>query len=187
MREEYRDIKGWEGYYQVSNLGNVKSIERKAWNGRGYRVIKERIMKTYDNGYGYLFVYLTKDGEQEKCYIHRLVAEAFLENPDNLPDVNHKDENKENNCVENLEYCTKAYNNNYGTRNKRIAEAMTNHPKLSKAIIGISKISGLITEFSSAHEASRQLGIDQSHITDCLKGRQKSAGGFYWMYAEGED
>lgn len=185
--EEWRDIKGYEGMYQVSNLGNVKSIERKAWNGRGYRVIKERIMKTYDNGYGYLFVYLTKDGEQEKCYIHRLVAEAFLENPDNLPEVNHISEDKTDNRLSNIEWCSHIYNQNYGTRNKRIAEAMTNHPKLSKAVIGINKVSGLIVEFSSAHEASRQLGIDQGHITDCLKGRYKSSGGFYWMYAEGED
>lgn len=185
--EEYRDIKGFEGLYQVSNLGNVKSLERKVWCSRGrgyYKTIPEKIMKTYDNGYGYLFVYLTKDGEQEKCYIHRLVAEAFLENPENLPEVNHISEDKEDNRVSNLEWCSSKYNCNHGTRNRRIAEAMTNHPKLSKPVIAISKESGLILEYPSAHEASRQTGIAQSSIAECCQGKLKSCGGYYWMYKD---
>ena len=194
MREEYRDIKGLEGYYQVSNLGNVKSLERKVWCGRGrgyYKTIPEKILKAGDDGYGYLQVVLCKGGKDKPCKVHRLVAEAFLENPDNLPDINHIDENPHNNNVNNLEWCTRKYNINYGTRNIRAgksnSKANTNNPKLSIAVISINKISGLITEFPSTMEAERVLGIDHSHIVKCCKGRQKSAGGFYWMYAEGED
>ena len=172
--EEWRDIKGWEGLYQVSNLGNVKSLERKVWNGRGYYKTTERILKSFDNGYGYLQVILRKGEKSKTCYVHRLVACAFIPNPQGLPDVNHKDENKENNCVENLEYCTKAYNNNYGTRTE----------KTIKPVYGINKTSGLIVEFSSIMEAERALGINNSHIVKCCKGKQKSAGGFYWMYKD---
>ena len=196
MREEYRDIKGFEGYYQVSNLGIVKSLERKVWCGRGrgyYKTIPEKILKAGDDGSGYLQVVLCKGGKDKPCKVHRLVAEAFLENPDNLPDINHIDENSHNNNVNNLEWCTRKYNINYGTRNIRAgksnSKANTNNPKLSIAVISINKISGLITEFPSTMEAERVLGIDHSHIVKCCKGRQKSAGGFYWMYAdqEGED
>ena len=179
--EEWRDVIGYEGLYQVSNLGNVKSLERTVWNGKGYRVIKEGILKAGKNGRGYLYVILFKGGKSKPCTVHRLVAEAFLENPENLPDVNHKDENKENNCVENLEWVSHEYNCNHGTRNRRIAE------KLSIPIYGINKVSGLITEFKSTMEAERITGINHGNIVSCLKGRLKTAGNFYWIYAEEEN
>ena len=194
MEEEWRDIKGYEGYYQISNMGRVKSLNYR-------RTGKEGILKAGDNGHGYLFVVLCKDGKDNTCRINRLVAQAFIPNPDNLPEVNHKDENKKNNCVENLEWCSKSYNINYGTgikrraeklrgrnhskeHNKKIAEKHRNKPKRGKPVIGINKISGLILEFPSAHEASRQLGISQGSICDCLKGRRKSLGGYIWFYAD---
>lgn len=167
--EEWRDVENYKGYYQVSNTGKVKSLN---YNHTG----KERILKAHDNGKGYLQVQLCKDGKKENYYLHVLVAVAFIPNPDNLPQVNHKDEDKTNNCVENLEYCSRLYNANYGTRNKRVAE------KLSKPIFSIDKESGEIREFPSTMEAERQTGIDQRRINDCLKGRKKSAKGFYWHY-----
>lgn len=198
--EEYKDVIGYEGLYQVSNKGNVKSLERKVWNSRGrgfYMTVPERILKPIKTGSGYLQVDLSKDGKIKRHLIHRLVAEAFIPNTENLEQVNHIDEDKTNNCVENLEWCTREYNNNYGTRIRRIAEANTgnpklskantNNPKLSKPVISISKVSGLIVEYPSTQEASRQTGTHQGSIVECCKGRQKSAGGFYWMYAEGED
>ena len=163
--EEWRDIKGYKGKYQVSNTGNVKSLN---YNNTG----KEKIMKPQDNGDGYLFVQLCKDGKVKNCRINRLVAQAFLPNPNNLPEVNHKDENSKNNNVENLEWCSRQYNVDYS---------------LSKAVIGIDKVSGLILEFPSTREAERQTGISKGNICGCLKARQKSAGGYYWMYSDSEE
>ena len=176
-KEIWKDILGYEGKYMVSNWGRVKSLN---YNRTG----KERILKAGDNGNGYLEVILFKDGKGKHYKIHRLVAQAFLENTKGYTEVNHRDENKQNNCVENLEWCSRSYNNNYGTGNKKRAEKSTNNPKISKAVIGINKISGLKMEFPSTREASRQLGIANSNICSCLKGRQKSAGGYVWHYAE---
>ena len=160
--EEWRDIQGFEGKYQVSNKGRVKSLNY-------HRTGKEEILKAGNSGNGYLYVSLTKDGKVKQCRINRLVAQAFLENPDNLPEVNHKNKDKNDNCVDNLEWCSRQYNVEYSK---------------AKAVIGINKISGLILEFPSTREASRQTGIDNSSICHCLKGRQKSAGGHYWFYAD---
>ena len=165
MREEWRDIEGYKGLYQVSNMGRVKSLN---YNRTG----RERIMKGLDNGHGYLFVQLCKDGKAKNCRINRLVAMAFIPNPDNLPEVNHKDKIRTNNRVDNLEWCTTQYNIEYSQ---------------GKAVIGISKVSGLILEFPSTREASRQTDISHSNICACLKGRQKSAGGFYWQYVDSEE
>lgn len=170
-KEIWKDILGYEGKYQVSNRGNVKSLNYR-------RTGKEKILKGSDDGTGYLRVGLWKDGNAKECTIHRLVAQAFLPNPDNLPQINHKDEDKYNNCVENLEWCSSQYNMTYNDRAKKVGN------KLSRPVIGINKVSGLIVEFASAHEASRQLGISQSNITQCCQGKYKSAGGYVWYYAD---
>ena len=161
--EEWKPVKGYEGLYEVSNLGRVKSLNYR-------RTGKEEIMKVWNDSCGYLLVKLHKDGKCKYYTVHRLVAQTFLENPNNLPEVNHIDENKENNKASNLEWCTARYNMEYSH---------------GKAVIGINKVSGLIIEFPSTKEAERQTGISQSHISACCKGkRYKSAGGFYWYYAE---
>ena len=161
MKEIWRDIEGYKGKYQVSNMGRVKSLN---YNNTG----KEGIMEPHDNGKGYLRVQLCKDGKGKWYRINRLVAQAFLPNPNNLPEVNHIDKDKTNNKVENLEWCTTQYNVEYSQ---------------AKAVIGINKVSGLILEFPSIMEAERQTGISNKHICDCLKGRNKSAKGYYWFYA----
>lgn len=170
-KEIWKDILGYEGKYMVSNWGRVKSLN---YRNTG----KEGILKGVANGNGYLEVILFKEGKGKHYRINRLVAQAFLPNPDNLPEVNHKDENKQNNCVENLEYCSKLYNINYGTGSKRSAE------KRSKPVIAIDKVSGLILEFPSIAEASRQTGINKGNICSCLKGNYKSASGYVWYYAD---
>ena len=175
--EIWKDIEGYEGKYMVSNLGRVKSLNYR-------RTGKEKIMKGYDNGYGYLRVLLHKDGKVKNCRIHRLVAQAFLENPQNLPEVNHKDEDKTNNRVDNLEWCSRQYNNTYNGRAKKSAEKQRNDPNKSKPIVGIDKVSGLILEFPSAREAERMTGINNSSITKCCKGKRKSTGGYVWYYAD---
>lgn len=176
--EIWKDIKGFEGKYMVSNLGRVKSLERMKWNGRGYQKVPEKIKKTHKDIWGYLYVTLSKEGINKHYKIHRLVCEAFISNPHNLPVINHKDENKENNCMENLEWCSYSYNLTYNGRAKKVGK------KLSIPVYGINKVSGLIVIFSSSHEASRQLGINQGHIIECCQGKRKSEGGFYWFYAD---
>ena len=167
MKEVWKDIKGFEGRYQVSNFGNVMSLN---YNKTG----KKRLLKPskhYKNGY--LLVGLHKDGKVKMYLVHRLVAQAFLENPHKYKEINHLDECKTNNAINNLEWCDRKYNCNYGTRTERTC----------RAIIAIDYTSGLIEEFPSAWEASRQLGIAQSNIVACLKGRCKTYKGFYWFYS----
>lgn len=126
--EVWKDIIGYEGVYQVSNLGNVKSLERKRFNGRVLVNKKSQIMKQYILKNGYCSTRLYKDGKSKNHLIHRLVAIAFIPNPQNLPQVNHKDENKGNNCVDNLEWCDRVYNNNYGTAQQRHSESKRKNP-----------------------------------------------------------
>ena len=164
MEEIWRDIDGYEGLYQVSNKGRVKSLK---WG-------KERILRPRDNGRGYLRVQLTKENTSKHIRVHRLVARAFIPNPHNLPEINHIDENKKNNSVENLEWCDRRYNVNYGTRNERV----------SRKILQYSKSGEFIREWQGAREVERVLGIDNSHINACCRGKQKSAYGFIWRYKE---
>ena len=168
MDEIWRDIEGYKGLYQISNKGHVKSL----YNG------SERILKLHDNGKGYLRVNLTKENTSKHIRVHRLVARAFIPNPDNLPEINHRDENKKNNCVENLEWITHIDNCNYGTRNERSGYSR------SKPILQYSKSGEFIREWQGAHEVERVLGIGNSHIIACCKGKLKSAGGFVWKYKE---
>ena len=113
MNEIWKNIAGYEGLYEVSSFGRVRSL----------RFGKTKILKPGKNKKGYLRVSLCKNGKQKTFFVHRLVAQAFLENPQNLPQINHKDENKQNNRLENLEWCSCDYNNNYGTRNERAGKA----------------------------------------------------------------
>lgn len=123
MEEFWKDIKGYEGFYQVSNLGRVKSLAKyQKGNGGSIFWRKETILKPANSGRGYLMVVLIKNKKRKSYILHRLVADAFIPNPYNLPQVNHKDENKTNNVVSNLEWCDNKYNSNYGTRNIRIIQ-----------------------------------------------------------------
>ena len=172
--EEWKDVKGYEEKYMVSNLGRFKSLNYR-------RTGKEKILEGYPDKDGYLYVNLCKDGKGKQCMIHRLVAMAFIPNPDNLPEVNHKDEDKTNNCAENLEYCSRSYNMTYNGRAKKVGK------KNSKPIFSIDKESGLIMWWESAREAERYTGINKGNICSCLKGKLKSAGGHTWFYADDDN
>ena len=116
------EIVDYRGYYQVSNLGRVKSLSRKiyfGYNNETLKITKEKILKLKMKSNGYLYVGLHKDGKEKCFHIHRLVAHMFIDNHNCLPQVNHKDENKQNNNIDNLEWCTNEYNQKYGTKNKR--------------------------------------------------------------------
>ena len=202
--EIWKDIKGYEGKYQISNMGRFKSLNYR-------RTGKEKILEGYPDKDGYLFVQLWKDGKGKNCRINRLVAQAFLENPQNLPEVNHKDEDKTNNRVENLEWCSKLYNIKYGTGIKRSAEKRRGKKKSeehikkiseklkgrkqseehikkrSKPVFSVDKESGLIVWWKSIAEAERCTGIACQNICACCKGKAKSAGGHYWLYADEDD
>jgi hypothetical protein len=175
--ELWRDIKGFEGKYQVSDLGNVRSL-----NYRQTGEVSE-IKQTLDSG-GYKSVHLSIGGNDKRFKVHRLVADAFIENPfpEKWDQVNHIDEDKFNNRVENLEWCDQKYNLNYGTRNERISSTKRNG-NTSKRVICVE--TGEI--FPSVREVERSKGYSQGHVSECCRGEIKSSYGYHWKYIESGD
>ena len=174
MSEEvWRDIEGFEGLYQVSDQGRVKSLERKVkhWCG-GERIQKERILKPSMDKDGYLLVTLCAGGKPKTLKVHRLVCEAFHENPDNKPQVNHINEDKTDNRACNLEWCTCKQNVNHGSRNERV----------SKPVGQYSLDGKLIKLWPSTMEAERQAGFNHGNISEVANGNRKTAHGFIWRY-----
>ena len=168
MDEEYVEIKGYEGLYWINKKGEVKSR---------YRVKKPSINKD-----GYYIVNLSKEGKGKSFYIHRLLALHFIPNLDNLSQVNHKDENKLNNDLSNLEWCTQDDNFHYGTRGIRSGQTQRKTSPKRKPIIQYSLDMEFIAEFSSVAEAARQLNFCHSTISQCCKGNYKQAYGYIWKY-----
>ena len=177
--EIWADIVGYEGYYKISNFGNVKSCKRIIQHGLGNadRVIESRIIKPYDDNHGYHLVSLSKDGKVKKHKVHRLVAKAFIPNPKNKPTVNHKNEIRTDNHVDNLEWATYKENNNHGSHNERVSKT------LSKPIEQLDKNDNKISIFESAREASAATGIHIMNIKSCLNHSNRTfAGGYKWRY-----
>ena len=176
LNEEFRDIKGYEELYQVSNYGRIKAKEKK----NGWCLNCERIMKTHLDKDNYYRITLCKKGKNKVCGIHRLVAQAFLPNLDKLPEVNHIDTNKINNKVNNLEWCSQDYNLHYADRNEKISKA------LSIPIIQFTKDNIKIKEFESINQAARELKLSSAHISECCRNLKyhKTYGGFIWKNKE---
>ena len=180
INEEWRDIRGYEGYYQVSNLGRVKSLERFALGRYGCnRRLPEKIIKPLSSGSDYLYVNLNNNG-RKKEYVHRLVAMAFPEIcGEYFPgaEVNHKDENKYNNVANNLEICDHTYNNCYGTKISRFRR------KVSKPVKQYTLDGVYIKTWSSTMDIQRERGYLNGSIGKCCNGHQTQAYGFRWEYA----
>lgn len=158
--EVLKDIENYEGLYMVSSFGRV------------YSLISKKFKKPFKNNNDYLQVELYKDNKVKKYLVHRLVAQAFIPNPLNYKEVNHKDENPSNNHVENLEFCDRIYNINYGTRTE----------KCSKSVLQFTKDGEFVKEYPSTIEAERQTKIPIGNISNCCLGKRHSAGGFVWKY-----
>lgn len=173
-KEQWKDIAGYEGLYQVSNLGNIKSLARYKKNRGVMQEVKEKILKQTPDMVGYVKVHLSKEGKSKCFCVHKLVALAFVPNVENKPHINHIDENKSNNRADNLEWCTATENNNYGMHNKKIS--LTKGTRVQ----AFDKNGNLVMEFHSISEASRQTGINQSSISSCVAGEYKQAGGYVW-------
>ena len=162
------DIKGFEGLYQINQNGEIRSL----YNYRKYSILKPKVKK------GYYQIGLRKKGIRFWYAVHRLVAETFIPNPDNLPCVNHKDENKLNNHVDNLEWCTHSYNNIYGTRIDKVKN------KTRKSVLQYNKQGVLLNEFASIADASKQTQISIGNISACCRKYKNysHAGGYIWKY-----
>lgn len=157
---------------EVSTLGRVRTLDRVvASKGNGTRLAKGHVLKQCDNGSGYLRVRFSINGKQIKKSVHRLVAQTFIPNPDNFPDVNHKDCNRTNNNVTNLEFCTASYNIHY---REKFGDALGHH------VLAISLSTLEVLHFRSQGEASRKLGVNQGNINSVIKGSRKHAGGFWF-------
>lgn len=190
--EEWRDIViekngilyDYTGMYQVSNFGRVRSLDRVDSNGHK---VKGKILKLKVNNKGYLYITLHKDGKSKHFTIHRLVATAFIPNPDNLPQVNHKNETKTDNIWTNLEWVTQKYNLNYGTCQEKRSEKLKGkkqpnitgdkHPMARKVICLETK-----QVFGCIRDAEDWCG--KGGVGACCKGRAETAGGYHWQYYE---
>ena len=174
--EEWKDIPNYEGIYQASNLGRIKSIER--FDARGNRLLKEKILKLWISNNGYYRVALWENSKIRNYLVHRLVYEAFNGSIPEGYEVNHINEIKTDNRLPNLNLMTCKENVNFGTRNERISK------KLSKAVLQFDLQDNFIKEFSSTHQVERETGFNQSYICACCKGKLKQAYGFIWRYKE---
>lgn len=188
--EIWRPIVGYEGLYEVSNLGNVRSLDRvvkqACCDGSLVKhTYRGRVLKPVVHTAGYCEVTLSRGREKINHLVHRLVAEAFIENPHGLPQINHKDENKTNNRAENLEWCDQRYNNNYGNRQKKVND------KISTPIYQIDLKGNIVARHETIADASRKTKIPYGNIRAVayknprkIRGKnyiRKTAGGYFWI------
>lgn len=197
--EKWRDVLGYEGLYQVSDEGRVRSLTRV--NNYG-RKVRGQIMKQHKSKHGgYLTVGLCKNGKRTLFYVHRLVAWAFIEPTDTTETVNHINEIKTDNRVENLEWMTLHDNTLYGTHMQRMAESMKGkvagpaHPNYGRrgsqalthkgTVIGVSMTDSSEVRFDTAATAARALHLSTGRLCDAINGKAKSCGGYYWRRVNG--
>lgn len=186
MKEIWKDIEGYEGLYQVSTKGRVMKLAREFYRSNGCIIrYKQRILQLQKRKDGYIGVSLLRMYKKQSFLVHRLVAKAFIPNPDNLKYINHKNEIKTDNCVENLEWCTSSYNNSYGTHTKKIEEKRRIHNFTHKSPVVQMTLDGKeIARYDSVYFASKETLVDQSSIYKVCAGKPHflSAGGYRWAF-----
>ena len=190
--EIWKDIPNYEGTYKINNFGEIRRYN--TYSTYDKRIPKYHNIKAHIGKSGYYRVVLNKNNKAKNYLVHRLVAQAFIPNPNNLPQINHKDENKGNNSVNNLEWCTLKYNCNYGTRTQRIADKLKimhkgkHFSKQNEFKKGqnAKKVINITTNkiYNSMQDAMKDTGIFVSNICNCCKGNIKTAGGYIWKYQE---
>lgn len=185
MEEIWKTIKGYENYYQISNQGRVKSVTRFVNDNNGVVLLKSKILNPMINEKGYLRIGLSKNNQRKYKRIHRLVAEAFIPNPDNKPQINHKNGIKTDNRVSNLDWVSISENvkHSYHVLHRKksmLGKFGVDNPN-SKPILQL-KNGKIIAKFNSAKEAERCTGISQGNISRCANKKTKSAGGYQWEY-----
>jgi len=182
-KEIWKDIIDYEGLYQISNLGRVKSLSRKIINSRRKGYIKERILKFALNSDGYKYICLHKNNKGYTHRIHKLVAIMFINNINNKSEVNHIDGNKQNNNVNNLEWCTRKENILHGYKNNlyKYKGHLKKYSEMRRIkVVQLSKNNKIINIFNNMLLASKILKINQGNISNCIHGKQKIAGGYKW-------
>lgn len=182
MDEIWKDIEGYENDYQVSNLGRVKSLQKKCWNGKGYWLRDGRILTPVKSKKGYLNVWCRKNIFK----VHRLVANAFIPNPQNLPQVNHIDGDKTNNCVTNLEWITNLNNMRHSCKilGRKYNTGKNHHN--SRPVLQL-KNGIVINSFDNINQAARATNTHCSCISMCCSGKLKKSNGYQWKYKEEGD
>ena len=178
--EKFKDILYYNGRYQISNYGRVKSM---FYNNKQVSLKKEKILKNTIRKGTYYCVSLYKNNKLESKNVHRIVAETFLANKNNYKYVNHIDENKLNNRIDNLEFCTAKYNCNFGNRNKKISLNSLSKPKTRfEKIIQFDKKGNFIKKYDNLCIAEKETKI--RHIRECCNKQRKSAGGYIFIYED---
>lgn len=187
--EIWKDVKGYEGCYKVSNYGNVKSIERYVNNSdHSKRLVRERILTLSKKDNDYLYVRLSKGNNAKHLYVHRLVGEAFLPNRGKLNVINHIDEIKDNNNVKNLEWCTHAYNITYKGAMKRMVKSRnkTGGSNAERKISQYTLDGVYIRTYPSIEKAAMYLGVTAENISSVLRGKSHIANGYQWIDYNGK-
>jgi len=190
MQEIWKDIEGYERYYQVSNIGRVRSLDRIVKHSAGReRISYGKVLSQSLDGGGYPTVGISKDGCAKRVHIHRLVAVAFIPNFDNSPEVNHLDENKLNNRANNLEWCTRKENERWGTKRERCilhTDYRAISEKNSKQLVQMDLSGNVIKVWKSLASLCRSTGFSQGNISMCCNGKySKPLYGCTWKYSEG--
>ena len=177
--EIWKDIKGYEGIYQISNLGNIKSLDHYIrQRNNNYKLYHGKTLKPYMTSTGYYKIDLHNGKKRKIMLIHRLIANAFIPNPDDLPEVNHIDGNKTNNNIDNLEWCTRSDNIKHSYKNKLHIHCPKNKP-VKQININTGQI---INTYKSINDAARCLDLRHESISACAKGVTNSYGGYKWEY-----